>query len=480
MQKALVIAVIGMLELTLKRADQGYLERPSIEVAYNSAKDLLELIGDILDIARIESGRLNLSTERVNLRELANSVVRVFDGLARQKNLSLMLIFAPEDNAPDVLIDPLRFKQIMTNLVSNAIKFTERGQVTLELKMLATGVADEVELLLNVSDTGIGISTFDQARLFEPFAQAENCGQLALSGAGLGLVICRSLCQMMGGTLNLNSQPDIGTQIHIKLTVKTLEPCAETVAQEPAIAPAVRQLNVLVVDDHPANRLLMCQQLSYLGHQFTTAHNGAAGLELWTGGAFDLVIADCNMPVMNGYDLTRAIRRHEHAAQHAPCTILGFTANAQPEERQRCLEAGMNDCLFKPISLTLLSQRLTALEPLTCAKDVFNIENLYALSGQDDKRIKLLLEELLRTNQQDLNTLSKLNVEDGQEPFGAIAHRIKGAARIVGAVQLINQCERLEHASQATLQDCSLGVQHAMRTLEQTLLRELAQRDAAT
>ncbi|MQU44606.1 response regulator [Pseudomonas helleri] len=469
-----------MLELTLKRADQGYLERPSIEVAYNSAKDLLELIGDILDIARIESGRLNLSTERVNLRELANSVVRVFDGLARQKNLSLVLIFTPEDNAPDVLLDPLRFKQIMTNLVSNAIKFTERGQVTLELKMLATGVADEVELLLNVSDTGIGISTFDQARLFEPFAQAENCGQLALSGAGLGLVICRSLCQMMGGTLNLNSQPDIGTQIHIKLNVKTLEPCAEAAAQEPAIAPAVRQLNVLVVDDHPANRLLMCQQLSYLGHQFTTAHNGAAGLELWTGGAFDLVIADCNMPVMNGYDLTRAIRRHEHAAQHAPCTILGFTANAQPEERQRCLEAGMNDCLFKPISLTLLSQRLTALEPLTCAKDVFNIENLYALSGQDDKRIKLLLEELLRTNQQDLNTLSKLNVNDGQEPFAAIAHRIKGAARIVGAVQLINQCERLEHASQATLQDCSLGVQHAMRTLEQTLLRELAQRDAAT
>lgn len=473
-------AVIGMLELTLKRADQGYLERPSIEVAYNSAKDLLELIGDILDIARIESGRLNLSTERVNLRELANSVVRVFDGLARQKNLSLVLIFTPEDNAPDVLLDPLRFKQIMTNLVSNAIKFTERGQVTLELKMLATSVDDEVELLLNVSDTGIGISNFDQARLFEPFAQAENCGQLALSGAGLGLVICRSLCQMMGGTLNLNSKPDIGTQIHIKLTVKTLAPCAKAVAQEPAIAPAVRQLNVLVVDDHPANRLLMCQQLNYLGHQFTTAHNGAAGLELWTGGAFDLVIADCNMPVMNGYDLTRAIRRHEHAAQHVPCTILGFTANAQPEERLRCLEAGMNDCLFKPISLTLLSQRLTALEPLTCATDVFNIDNLYALSGQDDKRIKLLLEELLRTNQQDLSTLSKLTVEDGLEPFAAIAHRIKGAARIVGAVQLINQCERLEHASQATLQDCSLGVQHAMRTLELTLLRELAQRAAAT
>lgn len=473
-------AVIGMLELTLRRADQGHLERPSIEVAYNSAKDLLELIGDILDIARIESGRLNLSSERVNLRELANSVVRVFDGLARQKNLNLVLIFSPADNPPDVLIDPLRFKQIMTNLISNAIKFTERGHVTLELKMLETDIADEVELLLNVIDTGIGISALNQARLFEPFAQAENNGQLALSGAGLGLVICRSLCQMMGGTLTLNSQPDVGTQIHIRLIVKTLEPCVQAPTPEPAIPPAARALNVLVVDDHPANRLLMCQQLSFLGHHFITAHNGAVGLELWADGAFDLVIADCNMPIMNGYDLTRSIRRCEQTSDRVPCTILGFTANAQPEERLRCLEAGMNDCLFKPISLTLLSQRLAALEPQPATPDIFNIDSLHSLAGHDDKRVKLLLEELVRSNRLDLKALNELNVEEGLEPFAAIAHRIKGAARIVGADQLISQCEQLEHAGQATLQARSEEVQHAMRTLEQALLRELARWAAHT
>ena len=335
-------AVIGLLELTLKRADQGHLDRPSIEVAYHSAKDLLELIGDILDIARIESGRLNLSPERVNLRNLAHSVIRVFDGLARQKNLTLSLQFHPRSDAPDVLIDPLRFKQILTNLVSNAIKFTRLGQVTLAINLLPASPPDHTELQLSVQDTGIGISDRDQARLFEPFAQAENSGQLALNGAGLGLLICRSLCEMMGGTLELSSQVNVGTLVEIKLRLPTLPPCLSSAAHEPVINPAAHRLNVLVVDDHPANRLLMCQQLGYLGHRFTTEHDGAAGFKTWKEGTFDLVIADCNMPVMNGYDLTRAIRQYEQASQQRPCTVLGFTANAQPEERQRCAMAGIS------------------------------------------------------------------------------------------------------------------------------------------
>ena len=467
-------AVIGMLELSLKRADSGHFDRPSIEVAYNSAKDLLELIGDILDIARIESGRLNLCPERVNLRELTHSVVRVFDGLARQKSLSLSLIFNPLDSEPDVLIDPLRFKQILTNLVSNAIKFTERGQVTLQLNMLPAETPEQVELQLSVTDTGIGISELDQARLFEPFSQAENSGQLALSGAGLGLVICRSLCEMMGGTLKLSSQPNVGTQVQIRLKVSALASCLAAVTQEPVITPATRQLNVLVVDDHPANRLLMCQQLGFLGHRFTTAHNGAAGLELWKQEVFDLVIADCNMPIMNGYDLTRTIRQLEQDCDRAPCTILGFTANAQPEERQRCKLAGMDDCLFKPISLILLSQRLSALDPAPCTADVLNVEIIYSLAGKNDSHLKQLLEELVRSNRLDLKTLLELSLKDGLEPFQSIAHRIKGAARIVGAHDLINHCEALEQAELTTLLARSNKVQQAMHTLERALLRELA------
>ena len=466
-------AVIGLLELTLKRADNGHLDRPSIEVAYNSAKDLLELIGDILDIARIESGRLNLSPERVNLRNLANSVIRIFDGLARQKNLTLDLRFDATDDLPDVLIDPLRLKQILTNLISNAIKFTQQGRVTLEINLLPAGTPERTELHLSVKDTGIGISERDQARLFEPFAQAQNSGQLALNGAGLGLVICRSLCEMMGGTLELSSQKNAGTQVQINLEVPTLAPSPGTITQEPSINPATHQLNVLVVDDHPANRLLMCQQLGFLGHRFTTEHDGAAGFKTWKAGKFDLVIADCNMPVLNGYELTRAIRKHEQATSQRPCTVLGFTANAQPEERQRCKQAGMDDCLFKPISLTLLSQRLAMLEPLFYCPEVFNADALSPLTGGDKQRTRLLLEELLRSNCQDLKTLLELPDNGELQAFVEIAHRIKGAARIVGAQSLINNCEALEQATPANLVQAREQVQVSMRALGQALALQL-------
>ena len=466
-------AVIGLLELTLKRADHGHLDRPSIEVAYNSAKDLLELIGDILDIARIESGRLNLSPERFNLHQLAHSVMRIFDGLARQKNLTLDLRFDATDDLPDVLIDPLRLKQILTNLISNAIKFTQQGRVTLEINLLPAGTPERTELHLSVKDTGIGISERDQARLFEPFAQAQNSGQLALNGAGLGLVICRSLCEMMGGTLVLSSQESAGTQVQIKLEVPTLTPSQCTPAQEPSINPAAHPLNVLVVDDHPANRLLMCQQLGFLGHRFTTEHDGAAGLKTWKTGKFDLVIADCNMPVLNGYELTRAIRKHELASSQRPCTVLGFTANAQPEERQRCKQAGMDDCLFKPISLTLLSQRLAILEPLFHCPEAFNADALSPLTGGDKERTRLLLEELLRSNCQDLKTLLELPDNGELQAFVEIAHRIKGAARIVGAQSLINNCEALEQATPANLVQAREQVQVSMRALGQALALQL-------
>ncbi|RMT29688.1 PAS protein [Pseudomonas syringae pv. spinaceae] len=289
-------AVIGMLELALKRADQGELDRSAIEVAYSSANDLLDLIGDILDIARIESGRLALNPERANLRQLVESVLRVFDGLARQKDLDLVLELDSRINT-DVLIDPLRFKQILSNLVSNAIKFTPMGRVKIALQAVDNPDPQLLHLHITVQDSGIGISVEDQKRLFEPFAQADNTGQMARTGAGLGLVICRSLCMMMGGNLSLDSEPGNGTRISMNLLLTTLEPMTrQPVATKPPEA-AHQVLRILIVDDHPANRLLLCQQLGFLGHHCEMAENGAQGLERWKADAFDLVVADWNNPV---------------------------------------------------------------------------------------------------------------------------------------------------------------------------------------
>ena len=435
-----------MLELTLKRADQGHLDRPAIEVAYHSAKDLLELIGDILDIARIESGRLSLAPERVNLKDVIESVVRVFDGLARQKTLSLLLEFKPGLSDTDVLIDPLRFKQVLSNLVSNAIKFTERGEVKVKVDVQPTDLPQQVEMRLVVEDTGIGISREDQLRLFEPFSQADNSGHLARSGAGLGLVICRSLCAMMGGQLSLSSVPMVGTQVHVSLKMHSLQPAQAVEELKPATPTPAPVLNVLVVDDHPANRLLMCQQLGYLGHQFTAAQHGAAGFQAWRQEHFDLVIADCNMPIMNGYELSRSIREYEQREQLTPCVILGFTANAQPEEKRRCTEAGMNDCLFKPISLTVLERQLAQVGPQPTGT-LLDLSSLDALTGGDPQLSRRLLEELLSSSVHDRQEIVALVAR--QAPLQDIieqAHKIKGAARIVQANLLATQCEALEQA----------------------------------
>lgn len=454
-------AVLGMLELALKHAEQGQLDRQAIEVAYDSAKSLLALIGDILDIARIESGRLALAPERANLRVLVESVARVFDGLARQKGLNLLLDIDASANR-EVLIDPLRFKQVLSNLVSNAIKFTEVGKVGIRMHGQASG-EERITVQLLVEDSGIGISDADQARLFQPFSQARQNGLSARNGAGLGLVICRSLCEMMGGSLTLSSTPGQGSRVAVELNLATLEPAAPVATTAREEAPGATRLRVLVVDDHGANRLLLCQQLAFHGHRVSEARDGAAGLEAWRNGNFDLVISDCNMPVMSGYALARAIRDEEKARGLPPCSMLGYTANALADERQRCLDSGMDDCLFKPISLAALGERLADIraiggvaETAQAPAEVFDPSALDTLTGGDPKLARRLFDELLSSTTEDLRMLQALALTEERSALAELAHRIKGAARMVKAAGLVQCCEALESACQLDSADESL------------------------
>lgn len=475
-------AVIGMLELALKRADHGELDRSAIEVAYSSANDLLDLIGDILDIARIESGRLSLNPERANLRRLVESVLRVFDGLAQQKDLELVLELDSRINA-DVLIDPLRFKQILSNLVSNAIKFTPMGRIKVVLQAAESPDPQLLHLHITVQDSGIGISVEDQQRLFEPFAQADNTGQMARTGAGLGLVICRNLCMMMGGNLSLDSTPGHGTRISMNLVLTTLEPLTgQPVVTQPA-AVAHQALRILIVDDHPANRLLLCQQLGFLGHHCEMAENGAQGLDRWKTDAFDLVVADCNMPIMNGYDMTAAIREHERACERQRCPVWGFTANAQPDEIERCRTAGMDDCLFKPISLSMLSERLAAIAPLAPRRALpFSLESVSNLTGDRPEMVERLLAQLLHSNHEDRLLLARLIPENNRQKTRDLAHRIKGAARIITASRVVDACDALELACEPDTPDeqfytCQQAVELAMIELEDALMLQQAKPD---
>ncbi|EZI26830.1 transporter substrate-binding domain-containing protein [Pseudomonas extremaustralis] len=435
-------AVIGMIELALKNAEQGQVDRDALEVASVASRSMLELIGDILDIARIESGHLSLSLEPANLYELLASVGRVFEGLARDKGLALQVELDPLIDRV-VLIDPLRFKQVVSNLLGNAIKFTATGQVRLGAEGALAD--DQLSLRLWVEDTGIGISADDQLRLFNPFIQGSNNEQSARSGSGLGLVISRNLCEMMGGRLHLSSVLGKGTRVDVTLTLATSTAMPVTSAV-PHIPPA-RALNILVVDDYPANRLLLARQLGFLGHRITTAEDGAQGFALWQAGHFDGVITDCNMPLKDGYTLARDIRAQERLHGLTPCLLLGFTANAQPQETERCRQAGMDGCLFKPTGLDDLR---AALAPRTAnrladdAEPAFDVSSLIALTEGDKAALNELLLPLLSSLKEDR---AVLRAQQGQVDFAALhdlAHRVKGGARMVKATTLITCSETLE------------------------------------
>lgn len=464
-------AVIGMLELALKRSASAPPDRGSLEVAHQSARSLLALIGDILDVARIESGHLTLSSERTNLRQVAESTIRVFDGLARQKGLELRLELSGELGNP-VLVDPLRLRQVLSNLVSNAIKFTEQGQVTVSMTGMAQG-DDCLRLRLEVSDSGIGISAEDQTRLFQPFVQAKESS----GGSGLGLMICRSLVKMMGGELNLESQIGVGTRVSVWLTLQQLEalPEAETMTNEEP-EQALPRLHVLVVDDHPANRLLLAQQLGYLGQKVESARDGHQALILWRQHTFDLVITDCNMPGMNGYSLTQHIREEEQQSNRPPVRVVGCTANAVPEQRQRCLDAGMDGCLFKPVELATLASVIAEGEPAAHAplqEEIFDVAELTRMTGGNPALVAKLLTQMGESTAQDLAHLEQLLASRDLLALDGLAHRIKGAAKIVKAARLYDHCELLEEACRGQDEEHSLAMARQLTTSMSELIQAI-------
>lgn len=434
-------AMQGMLELAQRKAAQGVLDRLAIEVACDAARGLLELIGDILDITRIEASHLQLDLERVRLYEQVARVVQLFQQQAKGKGLELHLDAQGAADA-QVMLDPLRFKQILANLLSNAIKFTQRGHVRVRLHARQQQARLLVEL--QVEDTGIGIDASELEALGQPFRQASNQRQSARSSAGLGLGISRSLCQMMGGNLQLSSVLGQGTRVTLSLELPLLP---ENERIEPPCVPLADAgepcLRVLVVDDYPANRLLLAQQLDFLGHQARVADDGSQALRLWLKEHFDVVVSDCNMPQLNGYALARAIREHERRSGRPRCRLIGLTASAMTRERRRCRAVGMDDCLFKPLGLDSLQRALAH-----CRREareeqpLLDVGHLEHLVGKDQSALTALLRDLRSSNREDLQRLESLG--DDAPALSELAHRIKGGARIARADRLYELCEQLE------------------------------------
>ncbi|OAI94678.1 transporter substrate-binding domain-containing protein [Pseudomonas putida] len=456
-------AVIGLLELALKDAGQGRIDQPSLQVAFDSASALLELIGDVLDIARIESGHMTLAPEPTDLCALVRATARVFESSVRLKGLELRLDLPPATRP--LAVDPLRLRQVLANLLSNALKFTERGEVRVGLELEPQ--ANEARVRLVVEDSGIGISAADQARLFSPFVQAG--GQPAGQGSGLGLVISRTLCELMGGALRLSSEPGHGTRAEVSLLLPWASERAVAAPKTTQSPVSTLSLNILVVDDYPANLMLLGKQLDVLGHRVSQADNGAQALQMWREGNFDVLITDCNMPGMDGHQLARAVRTEESPGQR--CLILGLTANAQAEERDRCLASGMDDCLFKPIGLGALRSHLSGLESATAEDDSgFDLDELRHLTQNDPQMIRRLVEQLAKSTEQDLASLRALGPQAPLAQVKALAHRIRGGMKMLKARGLVERCDALERGcaeevDEARLQELKQALEGSLESL---------------
>ncbi|PJG58695.1 ATP-binding protein [Aeromonas cavernicola] len=442
-------AIIGLLELTLRKENISAEARESISVAHNSALDLLSLIGDILDISKIESGKLELAPAPHSIAELSRSVFNVFTANARAKGLMLTCNITDDEI---VMIDPVRYKQIISNLISNAIKFTREGSVTLALKLQSTGDVCCIKII--VSDTGIGISEQDQNILFQPFSQATQPTDVQRSGTGLGLMISRTLCQMMGGSLELESELGKGTTISVSICLETVALHSDNTKIDilgSNFEPSARSHHILIIDDHPTNRLLLNQQLTFLKHEVVMAESGKDALAKLADQYFDIIITDFNMPDMDGLEFTTHYRQQELQEKRKRSVIIGLTADARQEQMQNATLVGMDDCLFKPVSLDELENCLAKYDFHQDADLTISIadridEVIHSLAPGNAVSVYPLLEAFMLATQEDLVALAEASNNNDCRRFLDHLHRIKGGARIIGVDQLVACCIEWEQS----------------------------------
>jgi signal transduction histidine kinase/CheY-like chemotaxis protein len=338
--------ILGFTELTLQ-TDLTSDQRDYLETVESSVRSLLRIINDILDFSKIEAGRLDLESAPFSLRECLESAAEVVLPSASQKRLDFSWKVSP--GTPDIVIgDQIRVRQILLNVIGNAVKFTAAGSVTTEVSVTSFDES-RVDVLFAVRDTGIGIPVEKQALIFEPFRQAEAYLTRRYGGTGLGLAIVTRLLALVGGRIWLESKEGAGSAFYFTIPFQTPQKPLTTRHDSgmPDEAPTP-SLSILVAEDNDVSRLLVGRLLAKQGHTVTEAVTGLEAVTHYERGTFDLILMDIQMPDMDGFEATAEIRERELATgDHIP--IIALTAHAIKGDRERCLESGMDDYLSKPI-----------------------------------------------------------------------------------------------------------------------------------
>jgi CheY-like chemotaxis protein/nitrogen-specific signal transduction histidine kinase/HPt (histidine-containing phosphotransfer) domain-containing protein len=489
--------IIGMTNLLLD-TPLTTRQREFVSTVGQSGEALLDIINDILDFSKIEAGQLQIEPTNFHLGSLLLGVVELLEPRAKAGNLALATEMAADVPA-GIRSDDGRLRQVLFNLVGNAIKFTRQGGVSVRVtkaptpsppdatpspqSVFSTGLAeptlpDRARLRFEVQDSGLGISEADQKLLFQPFTQVNRSATRKEGGTGLGLAITRRIVELLGGTLGLISAPGKGSTFWFELEVETISSTElaemlmlETEPEQPDEAEAVpgeRPLKILVAEDHPTNRRLALLVLEKLGHHPDIAENGLEAVRAWSERGHDLILMDCQMPELDGFDATREIRRIEAqraSLDHPPVQIFALTANALTGDREHCLQAGMDGHLSKPLRVrelrAVLNRSRTTLHPPEATvgghDPAGNCIDLKLAELQHEfgrESAASLLESFIADTPGRLAELRRLSTgrgtPDGVPSYlalAAAAHALAGSCGIFGLNELRSMGLKLEEAA---------------------------------
>ena len=359
--------VIGMINLLLD-TPLAPEQREFANTIKISADSLLSIINDILDFSKIEAGKMTFEKLEFDLAETVKHCVELLLPRVKARGLALNHVIHP-DVCTHIVGDPSRLRQILINLLNNAVKFTEQGEVSLEISPL-NETDNQVELRFSVHDTGIGMSEEVQRKLFQSFSQADASTTRRFGGTGLGLAISRKLVELMEGSMGVNSTPGQGSTFWFTLPFARHKTSALPVqgasaaikfvqdASETGFSPPPSGTRVLLAEDNQVNQVVAVKQLKKLGYEVDVVGNGLEAIETWKRGKYNIILMDCQMPEMDGYAATQKIREWEQTQSLSPTCIIAMTAHAMQGDRELCMAAGMDDYISKPVDTTQLKNAL--------------------------------------------------------------------------------------------------------------------------
>lgn len=458
--------ILGLAEV-LKEAPLHGEHREYLEALNVSAESLLTILNDILDFSKIEAGEMALENTPFSLHSVGDYVQDLLQQVAQKKSLQLVTTI-PEGIHEWVLGDVHRLKQVLVNLMGNALKFTASGSVTLSMELHKTSVTQQQEITFHVHDTGMGIDEAYLPFLFNKFSQADSSNTRKFGGTGLGLAISQQLVGLMGGTIQVESTVGKGSHFWFTLRFEKAEAPMQSEQHVELSLPAdkVKQSRVLIAEDHPINMLLLKKLLTKLGFSnIDHAENGVEALSMWKMHTYDLIFMDCQMPIMDGYDATQAIREMEMRENRSHTPVIAMTANAMKGDKETCLRMGMDAYVSKPIDISRTQHAIrtcwhitndadtdVSLQPEALHNEMdapVNMEHLSMFTDGDAEEECALFSIFLQNAQHTLNLLRESAQKQDPEAWRKAAHLLKGASGNLGAQHLFACCSKAEEKAKA-------------------------------